>query len=179
MVDRVCITYTWKERICNWISNKNDRIFLYIQRIKYLYMDKFNLEIDIWNYINQFFWIFKTIFPDYLKNIAQKIIGSVGIIGIYPIFSELARLFPSSPDFFRLYPNLLEHSILRISLIHIRFRLFDRFVRNIGYSEIFFPFCVYPLSYSKHVLFKAIKAHENIHIKLLIRRQDTEGIRNE
>lgn len=31
-------------------------------------MDKFNLEIGIWNYVNQFFWIF----PDCLKNIAQE-----------------------------------------------------------------------------------------------------------
>lgn len=31
-------------------------------------MDKFILEIDIWNYINQFFWIFKRIFSDCLKH---------------------------------------------------------------------------------------------------------------
>lgn len=105
------------------------------------------------------------------------------------VLSVFTRARPIFPELTRLCPNLLEHSIFRISLIHIRFRLFDWFIRNIHLyyiisnvsSEIFFSFCVYPLSCSKHVLFKAIKVHvriyiyisTNIHIRLLIRRQDT------
>lgn len=87
----------------------------------------------------------------------------------YRYLLEPVRFFPSLPDFVRIcssipYFEYLWYTFDSVFLIDS----FETYICTILFqtisSQIFFSFCVYPLSCSKHVLFKAIKAHVRIYI---------------